>query len=718
MESRLKLVLTSAALCFAVLLPFAARIIVDHAPSLRTSSAGEISELISSRDFDRAYKLLKSESAVLPSGEVQPLKRFQKALCERNLGMPERAYVNLTRLQGTEPLLEEYRRLWMARALHQMGDEAAATAAYEDLLISAKVPAVLDSARLYVASLYTDADRFELSLELYRRQLESHAAQAPELLFRIARIHDVAGQPRKARKARLELMEKYPARRPALDSLPYVKRGKGPRDRHARGLVYLTHGRQRQAIREFSAFLKTYPDHELAEDIHYLLARSQLKQGQYRRALKTFEKVHDLYARPAALYRIGGIQVRLDRDLQAIDTYSRLVELYPDNDLAHQALWQAAKAAERHNNFDTAAALYLKLAEGYPETDYGDEARWSLAFMEYCRGDDNAALRLFREAALNAREPHIIDQSLYWAGKLSLRLQFEDEADDLFAEAADGFPRSYYSTRAVSLGYGPDRPLAEIEAALGFGADSETPAWNAAADIAGADHLKRADLLAQLGLWGHAEVELLDAEKLNKGDTEALRVVRDCYETLGILNRALVLTTKIVATQEDKDDIYRLYPGYYWDQIVDEARAADVDPYLVVSVMRQESFFNKKAVSRAGAVGLMQIMPQTGRRIARSMGVRPFDRRLLFDPEVSISFGSRYLGDQVRSFMVGPTRDIGFELGLAAYNAGPQVTRQWLERFPYQDADAFVERIPYKETRLYVKKVLRNYTIYKTLLRA
>ena len=114
----------------------------------------------------------------------------------------------------------------------------------------------------------------------------------------------------------------------------------------------------------------------------------------------------------------------------------------------------------------------------------------------------------------------------------------------------------------------------------------------------------------------------------------------------------------------------------------------------------------------------MQIMPQTGRRIARSMGVRPFNRRLLFDPDTSIRFGSRYLGDQVKSFMAGPTSGIGLELGLAAYNAGPHIARQWVERFPHEDADAFVERIPYKETRLYVKKVLRNYTIYKTLLGA
>ena len=165
-------------------------------------------------------------------------------------------------------------------------------------------------------------------------------------------------------------------------------------------------------------------------------------------------------------------------------------------------------------------------------------------------------------------------------------------------------------------------------------------------------------------------------------------------------------------------EIAKVYPSYYWDQVAAAATEASVDPYLVLSVIRQESFFNEDAVSRAGAIGLMQIMPQTGRRLARSLGMGPFDRRQLFNPLQSIRMGSYFLGNQVRDFMEGPTRSVGFELGLAAYNAGPHVARQWMDRFPFEDPDTFVERIPYRETRLYVKKVLKNYTIYKSLAQA
>ena len=111
----------------------------------------------------------------------------------------------------------------------------------------------------------------------------------------------------------------------------------------------------------------------------------------------------------------------------------------------------------------------------------------------------------------------------------------------------------------------------------------------------------------------------------------------------------------------------------------------------------------------------MQIMPHTGLNLARRLEVKPFELRALFDPAVSIRLGSYFLGDQMRQFTTDAGSDLGYELGLAAYNAGPHNARRWLKTFPSEDPDAFVERIPFKETRLYVKLVLRNYAIYKAL---
>ncbi len=339
------------------------------------------------------------------------------------------------------------------------------------------------------------------------------------------------------------------------------------------------------------------------------------------------EERERLRREPDSLYHVGGIQVRLHRDEEAVVTYERLVARHPEHDLADDALWQAAKAAERASDLKRARDLFQRLVDDYPHSPLRDEASWSAAFMLYCAERYQESLSSFRRAGAEATQPHIVDQSFFWAGKSARNLGLEGEAGALFQRAADNFPRSYYSARAVSMGYRGDK---------------------------GRRH----------------------------------RVHHPAPDAAGLT----------------------------WDQVKSAAREAGVDPYLVMAVIRQESCFEEQAESHAGALGVMQIMPRTARSLARKAGMGAFDKGLLSDPAVSIRMGARYLGEQMRSFASGPTREVGFELGLAAYNAGPHAAQQWVRRFPLDDPDAFVERIPYKETRLYVKKVLKNYTVYKTAL--
>ena len=330
---------------------------------------------------------------------------------------------------------------------------------------------------------------------------------------------------------------------------------------------------------------------------------------------------------PDSLFHMAGVQVRLHRDEEAIATYGRLADAYPGHDLADDALWLAAKAAERSSDFTRARRLFRRLVDRYPGSPMREDAMWSAAFMLYCDERYRESLQSFRRVGGEASEPHIVDQSLFWAAKSALHLGLEGQARELFRRAAGNFPRSYYSARAVSMGYRGDPGKGR----------------------------------------GHAHPEPAAA-------------------------------------------------GSTWDQVKTAAREAGVDPYLVMAVIRQESCFEEHAESRAGALGVMQIMPRTARSLARKVGLGAFEKGLLSDPAVSIRMGSRYLGEQIRSFASGPTRQVGFELGLAAYNAGPKAAHQWVRRFPLDDPDAFVERIPYRETRLYVKKVLRNYAVYKSAL--
>jgi soluble lytic murein transglycosylase len=151
-----------------------------------------------------------------------------------------------------------------------------------------------------------------------------------------------------------------------------------------------------------------------------------------------------------------------------------------------------------------------------------------------------------------------------------------------------------------------------------------------------------------------------------------------------------------------------LFPIRYEQELLAEAREDGLDPALVAALILQESSYQADARSRAGARGLMQVMPATGRRIARAKGVR-FKRPALNDPETSLDFGTHYLR-QMSERYAGAVEKV-----LAAYNAGPHRVDAWTALRGAQTAEEFIETIPFTETRGYVMIVLANREQYRRL---
>jgi soluble lytic murein transglycosylase len=134
-----------------------------------------------------------------------------------------------------------------------------------------------------------------------------------------------------------------------------------------------------------------------------------------------------------------------------------------------------------------------------------------------------------------------------------------------------------------------------------------------------------------------------------------------------------------------------------------------LDPYLVASLIRQESEFNAGVVSHANAYGLMQLLPSVGKSMAKKDEMKRFDTKQLLDPSVNMELGTTNL-KQVLDRFGGQV-----EYALAAYNAGDRPVRQWLASNDYKDVPEFVESIPYTETRDYVQAILRNREMYRAL---
>jgi soluble lytic murein transglycosylase len=152
-----------------------------------------------------------------------------------------------------------------------------------------------------------------------------------------------------------------------------------------------------------------------------------------------------------------------------------------------------------------------------------------------------------------------------------------------------------------------------------------------------------------------------------------------------------------------------IFPQPYWNDLVADSEKNGLDPYLVASLIRQESEFNAGAVSPAHAIGLMQLLPSVGKENAKKEGLKGFNAGELLNPSINLQLGTRNLKQVLDRFGGQP------EYALAAYNAGDMPVRQWMAVGDYKDVPEFVESIPYSETREYVQAIMRNRELYRTL---
>lgn len=154
-----------------------------------------------------------------------------------------------------------------------------------------------------------------------------------------------------------------------------------------------------------------------------------------------------------------------------------------------------------------------------------------------------------------------------------------------------------------------------------------------------------------------------------------------------------------------------VYMWEYQQDIVTYSQKNKVDPFLIAAIIKNESNFNHKAVSKVGAVGLMQIMPDTGRWIAEQMGLESYKDTDLYQTRTNIRMGCWYLGELDHEFKHN------LALVMIAYNAGRGQTHAWMEEYGWDDNFNDLKAIPFPDTREYVAKVLQDRDKYYLLYR-
>jgi soluble lytic murein transglycosylase len=307
-----------------------------------------------------------------------------------------------------------------------------------------------------------------------------------------------------------------------------------------------------------------------------------------------------------------------------------------------------------------------------------------------------------------------IPGALYWRGRLYEDVEHNfSQALNYYNKLNDAYVNSYYAMlarqRIAAIGKRDETEPAQALAAVRDVDDPELIDQLPEND----PHLIKARLLANAALNEYIGPEI----QLSATSSEwGALAEADIYQSFGETTRALqaMKRSKLPFFALDVGDVPHayweiLFPRPYWATLKADAEANGLDPYLVAALIRQESEFNAGAVSRANAVGLMQLLPSTGRGLARKDGVKHFNANELLDPDINLKLGTTDLRQAISKYS-GQV-----EYALASYNAGDGPVRQWIALGDYKDVPEWVESIPYSETRDYVQSILRNREMYRAI---
>jgi soluble lytic murein transglycosylase len=405
----------------------------------------------------------------------------------------------------------------------------------------------------------------------------------------------------------------------------------------------------------------------------------------------------------------------LDSILQESNRYS------PEN---ANNLWVRGFEHEQNNRYDKAINSYQKLA--HPRFKNNAKRQWAkfrIAFIYFKQGKYPEAEKAFLEAK---KEPFTwsSNASRMFLGDTYKQLGNDSLAKEAYLDCIKDFPLAYYAHRSRSklIEY-KLMDSSEVPFAKGFEASEEqTLQWIRNLQKTGKKdstyNPERYNRIKHLFLFGFTE-EAFDlyneARYKNAKHLDFLYEYGTLFYEMGEIADGYRLARQfqnVVDRQKLHNAPIRvlkfLYPIPYVDAV--KFRSGDaIDPFFVYSVMRQESIFNFEISSPVGARGLLQIMPATGKQLAKLEDISDFDPNMLFNPFLNIRLGIRYLIDLKKEY------DNDYMYVLGNYNAGPKPTKRWQAAGGNLPWDIRAEEISYWETRDYVKRVMGNYWIYQEI---
>ena len=556
--------------------------------------------------------------------------------------------------------------------------------------------------------------------------LEAYPATGSKstLLYERAHAYQAAHQLARAAKDYQTVFYKYPLAdeaKPAGSALSQVM--------HALGKEYVYPGVEMQEQRA-QAFYDAHKWKEARSEYEKLLTmlkdpanpvrqRAQLRVAECRVQLKgspsliAAVKTPDLEVDAERLYALSQAYRTAKKEAEMFTALNTLAQSYPVSKWNEDGLMAAGNYHWVELEREKAVVAYQRVLDTFPNGKHAFNCEWRIAWVAYLDRHPDADDRLTTFLMKYPVSSNSVD-ALYWLGRNAERAGNAARARSLYGKAAERFPQTYFgnaaAARLAKLGPGEENPPDVLEKI------PPPPAlrpMDEAIPVAAADRWARAQALRAIAFDSSAEQELKNAYFATSSPRFLLEAAQAAFDQ-GHYGAGMAYARIIVPNFDSRkvSDVpvaawKALFPLPYEASLRREAAKNDFDPMFAAGLIRQESTFQADAVSHANAIGLMQVLPKTGKLLARQLKVR-YTKNKLFEPDFNIELGMVYISNLVR-------QTGALEYAAAAYNAGEDRIAAWKGERNYEEIPELVESIPFTETREYVQVVLRNTELYRMI---
>jgi len=633
-----------------------------------------------------------------------------------------RAIDALNRAKPRAGDLGDYVDFYLGSAYYQSGRLAEAVAtlggfdkAYPESLL------YRDAHVTYANALVADG-RAQEAVELLEHDRQPIRA---DLELVLGRAYEVAGQPAEALRIFRNLYFNMPLTWEAIQVEGDLKKLAATPEMQPPSFVerrtraeLLAKGKQyNDAANDYHGLLNDVgPENRVA--IQLAMAEALRHAGREKEAKKALESLPATTPEMNAqrLFNLGEIARGANDDEGFLRILDQLRQTAPASTWLEQALLSAGNIYLLRHDYDRAIDSFRELQQRFPNGGRASYALWKASWLSLRQGRRADAEKGFDDQIGLYPSSGEIPAALYWRGRLAEEDGEPAKARAYYQKVSERFRNYYYGELARQQLKKLKSDSDPVHYALLDGIPPIDPSTKVTADPVPTDNLRvqKAQLLANGSLLDLAVRELRAAADEGNGNWLAPESAH-LYADAGRYDMAIEILKKAVPGYfaVDLASLPRpyweaLFPKAYWVDLKRFSSDNALDPYMVAALIRQESEFNPSAVSRANAVGLMQLLPKVGKQVAKQEKLKHFSTTELFTPGTNLQLGTRYFRSMVDKFGA-------FEYALAAYNAGAERVQTWLGQGKYRDVQEFVESIPFTETREYVQAILRNANVYRQL---